>query len=129
MTRYGLATAAALLFAFATALACADPRRADAEAAAMTGGDPSRGRALVRAHGCGTCHEVPGVPGASGTVGPPLQGIARRSFLAGRLTNTPANLIRWIRTPREVDPRTAMPDLGLTEADAKDIAAYLETLR
>lgn len=111
------------------ALACADPHRGDREAAAMTGGDPSRGRTLVRAHGCGTCHEVPGVPGASGAVGPPLAGIARRSFLAGKLTNTPANLIRWIRTPRDVDPRTAMPNLDLSEADARDIAAYLETLR
>lgn len=118
-----------LLVLSATALACADPGRVDREAAAMTGGDPSRGRGLVRAYGCGTCHEIPGVPGADGTVGPPLTGIAKRSYLAGQLTNTPANLIRWVQAPRDVDPRQAMPNLGLSDQDAKDVAAYLETLR
>jgi cytochrome c len=121
------ALAALALAAFCAA--CDGPSRAEREAAAMTGGDPRRGRALVGTYGCGTCHAVPGVPGATGTVGPPLAGIAARSFVAGRLENTPANLIRWLRAPREVDPATAMPDMGVTERDAKDLAAYLETLR
>lgn len=112
----------------ALALGC-DPRRAEREARALTGGDPSRGRTLVRTYGCGACHTVPGVPGANGTVGPPLVALGRRAFLAGRLTHTPANLIRWIRAPREVDPHTAMPDLGVDERDGRDLAAYLETLR
>jgi cytochrome c len=122
-------TRAAALLAAAIALAACGPSRAEREAAAMTGGSPERGRALVRSYGCGTCHQIPGVRGATGTVGPPLAGIANRSYLAGKLDNTPANLMRWIRTPREVSPGTAMPDMGVTEADAKDLSAYLETLR
>jgi len=35
----------------------------------------------------------------------------------------------WIRHPRDVEPRTVMPDTGVTEADGRDIAAYLYTLR
>ncbi len=123
MTRVAAALAAA------AALASCGPSRAEREAAAMTGGDARRGRALVRTYGCGTCHEIPGVGGATGTVGPPLGGIANRSYLAGRLDNTPANLIRWVRRPRELSPGTAMPDMGVTETDARDLAAYLETLR
>ena len=45
------------------------------------------------------------------------------------LPNTPQNLIRWIQNPPAVDPLTAMPNVGVTQADARDIAAYLYTLR
>lgn len=93
------------------------------------GGDPARGRTLLRHYGCAGCHTVPGVPGAQGKVGPPLQGIAGRVYLAGILENTPANLIRWIEDPPALDPRTAMPRTGAAGPDARDIAAYLYTLR
>ncbi len=95
----------------------------------MTGGDPRRGASLLRDYGCSSCHTIPGVAGAVGTVGPPLSRMAARSYVAGRLEHTPANLIRWIRFPRSVDPQTAMPELGVPEQAAKDMAAYLETLR
>jgi putative membrane protein len=97
--------------------------------AAITGGDPARGRALLAQYGCETCHTIPGVPGAQALVGPPLERLANRSYLAGSLPNTPANLMRWIREPRELSPRTAMPDLGVGEEDARDMAAYLYALR
>jgi cytochrome c1 len=71
---------------------------------------------------------VPGVRGAHGLVGPSLAGFGKRSFIAGMLPNEPANLVRWIRTPHEVNPRTAMPQIGVTDTDAKDISAYLYTL-
>jgi cytochrome c len=103
--------------------------RAEVEAAALTGWSPESGKRLARGYGCSSCHVIPGVPGATGTVGPPLTGIAGRSYLAGRLTNSPDNLIRWIQHPRQVDPHTAMPELGVTEGEARDLAAYLETLR
>jgi cytochrome c1 len=45
------------------------------------------------------------------------------------LPNTPENLVRWLRDPQKLNPRTAMPDLGVTERDAQDIAAYLYTLK
>lgn len=101
----------------------------EAAAAALTGGDPAAGRERIVHYGCGACHTVPGVAGAHRQVGPPLAGLPERMYIAGVLANNPANLIRWIESPTEVDPLTAMPDLGVTEADARDIAAYLYTLR
>jgi cytochrome c2 len=98
-------------------------------AASMTGGDPARGKEVIRRYGCQVCHSIPGVVGARGQIGPPLDGIGNRTYLAGQLTNTPENLIRWIRDPQSVQPGTAMPEMGVTEQDGKDIAAYLYTLR
>jgi cytochrome c len=66
---------------------------------------------------------------ATATVGPPLMQIGLRSYLAGRIDNTPENMIKWIRQPHSVDPQTAMPETGVTESDGRDIAAYLYTLR
>ena len=79
-------------------------------AAAMTGGSPARGKEVIRRYGCEACHSIPGVAGARGQVGPPLDGIANRTYLAGQLNNTPENLIRWIRDPQGIQPGTAMPE-------------------
>ena len=127
--REHLRRAAAVLPVLVLLLAACGERGAlsESQATMLTGGDPARGRAAIRAYGCGTCHTLDGVPGANGLVGPPLDGIAARAYVAGVLTNTPRNLIRWIRFPREVDSLTAMPDLGVTAKDAQDIAAYLYT--
>ena len=110
-------------------VACGRRQDVAAEAAALTGGDPVRGRAAMRAYGCVSCHTIPGVTGAQALVGPSLAGIAERSYIGGVLTNSPENLVRWIRDPRGVDPRTAMPDVGVSERDARDIAGYLYSLR
>ena len=104
-------------------------RTFDAEAAHLTGGDPRRGVAAIGRYGCGSCHDIPGVGNARGTVGPPLARIARRTYLGGRLTNTPADMIRWIQHPQKYQPGSAMPEMGVSDADARDIAAYLYTLR
>jgi cytochrome c len=95
----------------------------------LTGGEPSRGPALRRMDGCAQCHTVPGVAGANGLVGPPLSGIANRMYVAGVVTNTPANLVQWIQNPKAIDPKTAMPVVGVSERHARHIAAYLYTLR
>jgi cytochrome c len=95
----------------------------------VPGGDPARGKRTTVAYGCGSCHVIPGVPAAEGRVGPPLTDLADRTFIAGRLRNEPVGLVRWIREPRAVDPSTAMPNLGVTDRDARDIAAFLYTLR
>ena len=63
------------------------------------------------------------------TVGRPLDGLATRSLIAGKLANTPENMLRWLSYPQQVDKLTAMPDLEVMEADARELAAYLETLR
>ena len=99
------------------------------EPPAALGGDPGNGRLLLRQFGCGNCHEIPDVAAARGKVGPPLGGIARRVYLGGVLPNTPENMVGFIRAPHKVDPRTAMPDLGVTEAHARDMVAYLYTLK
>ena len=95
----------------------------------LTGGEPSRGREAIQRYGCGACHTVPGVDSARGLVGPPLTGIANRTYLAGQLPNNPDNMKRWIREPQSIESGSAMPDLNVTERDARDIAAYLYTLR
>jgi cytochrome c2 len=125
--------AALLTIAVCTAsivAACDGANEANArEAAAMTGGDPARGPALMRKYGCQTCHTIPGVVGADGLVGPPLTGIASRSYIGGVLPNAPDNMMRWISDPKAVDPLTAMPNVGVTPSDARHITAYLYTLR
>jgi cytochrome c len=94
----------------------------------VAGGDASRGIVALRQYGCGGCHLIPGLPEARGAVGPPLDGLPGRAYIAGRLTNRTMNLTRWIQSPRGVDPGTLMPDLGVSDAEARDIAAYLYTL-
>lgn len=105
------------------------PSAVEKKAAEMTGGVPSKGKDVIRRYGCSSCHTIPGVEGARGQVGPSLEGIASRAYLAGKLPNSPENMIKWIREPQEVQPGTAMPELGVTEQDGKDIAAYLYTLQ
>ncbi len=83
------------------------------------------GRQLIAAYGCGACHSVPGVPGAYTYAAPPLDRFYERSYIAGRLPNTQDNLIKWIQDPQGVDPGNAMPNLGVTEDQARNIAAYL----
>lgn len=92
-------------------------------------GNPRTGKQLIVSYGCGSCHTIPGIYTARGVVGPPLSFFSRRTMIAGELPNTPDNLVRWIRDPKAVEPGTAMPDLGLSEQQARDIAAYLYTLR
>ena len=92
-------------------------------------GDPERGRQLLRQFGCGACHRIPGVADAQGNVGPPLDGVAKRVYLGGVLPNSRESMARWIRTPKAFDPQTAMPNLGVSEEHARDMVAYLHTLR
>jgi cytochrome c len=94
-----------------------------------TGGDARRGAAAIVRYGCGSCHTIPGVPAAHGLVGPPLAGIRHRTYVAGMLSNEPASIERWIQNPKAINERTAMPNLGVTQQDAIDIAAYLYSLR
>ena len=98
-------------------------------ARATTGGNPHKGRQVILNHGCGSCHIIPGITGATGLVGPPLMRMGVRTYIAGVLPNTPENMVRWIKNPPAVDRLTAMPNLELKDADARDAAAYLYTLR
>lgn len=124
----GAVVTALAAFAMVGVAGC-DRTNTYADAAALTHGDPAHGRDLIRTYGCGSCHAIPGIKGANATVGTPLAGIASRSFIGGVLTNEPNNMVRWLQDPPAVDSNTAMPNVGLSEAQARDIAAYLYTLK
>ncbi|WP_035983336.1 c-type cytochrome [Bradyrhizobium sp. STM 3843] len=94
-------------------------------ARAMTGGDPKHAPEIMRRYGCGGCHTIPGLAGADGEVGPPLTGLSRRVYIGGVANNSPDNLVQWMVSPQTFSPRTAMPATGITEAEARDVAAYL----
>jgi mono/diheme cytochrome c family protein len=92
-------------------------------------GNPRAGLRAISQYMCATCHTIPGVSGADKNVGPPLNGMATRRYIGGVLRNTPQNMVRWLLDPQQVDPQSAMPNLRLREQDARDIAAYLYTLK
>lgn len=102
---------------------------AAATAMASTTPDAERGRKALYQYACNACHMIPGVTGSNAHVGPSLEGIGARKLIAGTLANTPENLAHWLRETQKVKPGTAMPQLGVVEEDARDIAAYLGTLR
>jgi cytochrome c len=95
----------------------------------VEGGDAARGRVQIVSYGCGSCHMIPGITGASGMVGPPLTSWSERRIIAGEVPNTPANLITWITVPQSIEPGVAMPNLGVSDGQARDIAAYLYSLK
>ncbi len=97
--------------------------------AAYTGGDAGRGAKVIERYRCGACHVIPGIDNANGLVGPPLTWWSKRTFIAGEIPNQPENLVHWIVSPTSIEPKTAMPALGLSEQEARDAAAYLYTLR
>lgn len=91
----------------------------------VSGSDPTRGAVAIERYGCGGCHVIPGIGSASGRVGPRLDGFAYQGYVGGVLPNTPDNLVSWIVDPQAWSPHSAMPKLGVSEAEARDIAAYL----
>jgi len=101
----------------------------DHSSAVKAPGDPARGRQVLQQYGCGACHEIPGVPDAIGLFGPPLARVHERAYLAGMVPNTPDNMARWIITPPAIKPGTLMPDLHVSQADARDMVAYLYKTR
>jgi len=128
--RYRSARLFAVLLSLASTLAagCSGGQGGRPVSIAMQG-NPRSGQKLIVAKGCGSCHVVPGIYSARGLVGPPLYFFGRRTMIAGELPNTPDNLVRWLRDPKAIEPGTAMPNLGLNQQQAQDIAAYLYTLQ
>lgn len=128
-TRGGRVLALVILAATAVIMtACHESADAAEPTQTIAGADPQRGAADIAQIGCGTCHMIPGIQNAEGLVGPPLLHWSRRTYIAGEVPNTPGMLVRWIETPQAIEPGTAMPNLGITEQRARDIAAYLYTL-
>jgi putative membrane protein len=92
-------------------------------------GDPQKGAEQIAQTGCGACHTIPGITGADALVGPPLDRMSQRIYLAGLLRNTPDNMVMWLMDPQRIVPGNAMPNMHLKQEQARDIAAYLYTLR
>lgn len=113
-----------LLPALAALVACGPDGRGAALGDIPSGG-AARGKAAIGAYGCGSCHIVPGVPGAQGLGGPPLTSFARRRYIAGALPNMPEDLTAWLRDPQAIEEGAIMPNRGIDDADARDLAAYL----
>jgi cytochrome c1 len=122
LTRSSEIVAVVLAFAVAGCDAETPPRAQDT-------GDPDKGRRVIAQAGCGACHEIPGVSGASGVVGPSLRRFAGRTLIAGVHVNEPQVLVSWLRDAPELSPGTGMPEMPISEQEARDAAAYLYTLR
>lgn len=108
------------------------PAAAAAASGASVTGDPAAGKDLFLRKGCVACHIAQGVQGATGTIGPNLNGIgdvAKRPKLADGGTNTPEHLREWIKDPQKLKPGTMMPNLQLTDKEADDLTALLLTLK
>ena len=115
----------AVVTVFVAAGNVADRQERNGIAQSLTNGDASRALPLLRKYGCSGCHTIPDVPGADGQVGAPLSGLSGRVYIGGVLTNSPDHLVEWIVAPQRFSPNTAMPITGITEPEARDIAAYL----
>jgi len=88
-----------------------------------------QGRQVIEIYKCGSCHTIPGIQGAKGVFGPPLDYFGRRTYIAGNFPNSQGNLAQWIMDAPAMKPKTAMPDLGVPQSEARDAAAYLENLK
>jgi len=108
---------------------CSMPGASTGDAIRLSGGDPVRGAEAITHYGCGSCHTISPIQSARGLVGPPLDGIRNRVYVAGMLHNDAGNLTEWVHDPKAVNPKTAMPNLGVTMQEARDITAYLYSIR
>jgi cytochrome c1 len=107
------------------ALEVRDRQKQTHRAVAVTGGNPKQALGAIVRFGCASCHAIPGAHVPGGLTAPPLSGIASRLYLGGAVENTPTNLVLWIVNPKQFSPRTAMPVTGISEREARNVAAYL----
>lgn len=91
----------------------------------VPGADTQNAPAAIAKYGCGSCHTIPGIPEAKARVGPLLIQYSEQGYIVGRLPNVPPDLVSWIKNPQHFEPGSAMPNLGVTETDARAIADYL----
>lgn len=106
--------------------ACADKTTGPRQ---ITDADPGRGLQVIEKAGCGACHSVPGLRWPAGSMAAPLDGFGNSPMIAGRLPNQPEVLIRFVQDAPSLDPDSPMPAMPISDAEARDVAAYLYTLR
>jgi cytochrome c len=119
------ATTGALLVLAVLASGCAK----EEPVSRVAGGDPERGRLLVQQYQCAACHFIPEVQGPNGDAGPSLESMGRLSYIAGSIPNQPENMIRFLQNPPAVKPGTLMPALGITDDEARHMAAFMYSLK
>jgi cytochrome c len=86
---------------------------------------PARGKRLLSIYGCASCHQIKGLSGNPGSLGPSLENWSKRKYIIGHYPNLTKYLIKWIADPKSMDASTAMPDLGVSDSEARDMASYL----
>lgn len=84
-----------------------------------------RGLAVIERVQCAACHEIKGIDWPQGRTGPPLLDVGNRGLIAGAVPNRPDLLAAFVRNAPAVKPGSPMPPMPLTEAEARDVAAYL----
>ena len=119
---------ASMLAGLCAALAACGPPAAQAPNWGLSA-EAQRGRLLLAQYQCGSCHVIPEVAAARGQVGPGLAAFGRRSYIAGHVPNNVDALARWIVEPAALAPGTAMPSMGVSMADARDMAVFLHALK
>ncbi|WP_075794359.1 c-type cytochrome [Massilia putida] len=130
MSSPGIRTASfALVLTCALLLSGCSKRESDDYRQPYQGGDAATGKKLVTQYQCGACHKIPNVAGAGGLAGPDLEKFGRLSYIAGGIPNDPPRLVAWLLDPPALKPGTIMPAMGMTEQEARHMAAYLYTLR
>ena len=77
------------------------------------------GEELYQTRGCASCHEMQ-VAGC-----PDLTMLKEDGKVAGVLELSPENLSKWLESPQEVKPGTAMPPSGLNEEQRMELAKWL----
>jgi cytochrome c len=114
----------------AAALVCLSLAACNEEsiAAGSLSPEAQKGANIIASSGCGTCHTIPGIENADGLVGPPLNHMAKRTYIAGVVRNSPEHMAQWVMDPQSIVPNTAMPNLGLSRKQANAVVAYLATL-
>ena len=87
----------------------------------------SGGQLFLR-HGCNSCHDVAGMPAASG-IGPDLTHLGnRRKLAAAVIPNDREHLAEWILNPQEVKPGNRMPATRIEAEELQTLVDYLLNL-
>ena len=87
----------------------------------------AHGKQLLSERGCVGCHQVSGAGLPSPPKNdPPLRTLGLAPDLRyERERAEPATIARWLLDPKRLKPDAAMPNLGLSVEDARDLAAFL----
>jgi len=89
----------------------------------FVGGDAGRGKSIFESVGCRACHtlgndsKVREKRGTSYDIAPELTRVGSKV--------SPDWIYDWVRNPRHYNPTTKMPNLRLTDREAKDVTAFL----